>query len=173
VRWCRLSSSCSSSWGGELRLESEITEIMTKDNQVTGVMIQDGQRAPFERVVSDADVFHTYDVLLRQTGSAAGMRRRLGKMSYSMSLFPVYFGTNKKFSNLVHHNIIFGPGIASFCLIFLSEAFWLTTFRSICTCRRVPIRRWPRRIAKLFMFCLRASFGQGAHRLGKGRPKLR
>jgi hypothetical protein len=55
----------------------------------------------------------------------------------------------------------------------LSEAFWLTTFRSIRTCRRAPIRRWPRRIAKLFMFCLRASFGQGAHRLGKGRPKLR
>jgi phytoene desaturase len=30
-------------------------------------------------------------------------------MGYSMSLFLVYFGTNKKFSNLVHHNIIFGP----------------------------------------------------------------
>jgi phytoene desaturase len=95
--------------GGELRLESEITEIMTKDNQVTGVMIQDGQKARFERVLSNADVFHTYDVLLRQTSSAAGMRRRLGKMDYSMSLFLVYFGTNKKFSNLVHHNIIFGP----------------------------------------------------------------
>jgi phytoene desaturase len=95
--------------GGEIHLKSEITEIMTEGNQVIGVMLQDGEKARFERVVSNADVFHTYDVLLRRTGSAAGMRRRLGKMSYSMSLFLVYFGTNKKFSNLVHHNIIFGP----------------------------------------------------------------
>jgi phytoene desaturase len=95
--------------GGEIRLESEITEIMTEGNQVTGVMTQDGQKARFERVVSNADVFHTYDALLRRAGAAEGMRKRLGKMNYSMSLFLVYFGTNKKFSNLVHHNIIFGP----------------------------------------------------------------
>ena len=29
-------------------------------------------------------------------------------MNYSMSLFLIYFGTNRKYSKLKHHNIIFG-----------------------------------------------------------------
>jgi phytoene desaturase len=95
--------------GGEIRFDSEVAQIITDGDQVAGVMTKDGRRARFERVISNADVFHTYDTLLRQVGSAAGMRRRLGKMNYSMSLFLVYFGTNRKFSNVVHHNIIFGP----------------------------------------------------------------
>jgi phytoene desaturase len=95
--------------GGEIRLDSEIAEIMTNGNQVAGIMTKDGRKARFKRVVSNADVFHTYDTLLRQAGSANGMRKRLSKMNYGMSLFLIYFGTNKRFSNLVHHNIVFGP----------------------------------------------------------------
>jgi hypothetical protein len=37
------------------------------------------------------------------------MRKRLGQMNYSMSLFLIYFGTRRKYPNLLHHNIIFGP----------------------------------------------------------------
>jgi phytoene desaturase len=37
------------------------------------------------------------------------MRKKVSAMNYSMSLFLIYFGTNRKYSNLQHHNIIFGP----------------------------------------------------------------
>ena len=36
------------------------------------------------------------------------MRKKVSAMNYSMSLFLIYFGTNRKYSNLQHHNIIFG-----------------------------------------------------------------
>ncbi|MDO8055415.1 MAG: phytoene desaturase family protein, partial [Candidatus Hermodarchaeota archaeon] len=35
--------------------------------------------------------------------------RRYKKAKYSMSLFMVYFGTKKTYSEMPHHNIIFGP----------------------------------------------------------------
>jgi len=37
------------------------------------------------------------------------MRRQLGRKKYSMSLFLIYFGTQRKYPNLEHHNVIFGP----------------------------------------------------------------
>ena len=36
------------------------------------------------------------------------MRKKVSAMNYSMSLFLIYFGTNRKYYNLQHHNIIFG-----------------------------------------------------------------
>src|SRR5262245_16625790 len=94
--------------GGEIRFNSEVTEIMTGRSQVTGVVIQDGRREGFDLVISNADVFHTYDVLLKHEPRAETMRKRVNSMNYSMSLFLIYFGTNRMYSNLQHHNIIFG-----------------------------------------------------------------
>ena len=37
------------------------------------------------------------------------MARKLGHKKYSMSLFLIYFGTNRAYPNLQHHNVIFGP----------------------------------------------------------------
>src|SRR5262249_62366242 len=34
--------------------------------------------------------------------------KKVSSMNYSMSLFLIYFGTNRKYSNLQRHNIIFG-----------------------------------------------------------------
>jgi phytoene desaturase len=95
--------------GGEMRLNAEIGEIETSGNEVKAVIGKSGQREPFDFVASNADVFHTYDALLRNTTAAARMRRRLSRSAYSMSLFLIYFGTRRHYPNLLHHNIIFGP----------------------------------------------------------------
>jgi phytoene desaturase len=94
--------------GGEIRFNSEVTEITTGQSQVTGVVTQDGRKEGFDAVISNADVFHTYDVLLKREPRAEVMRKKVSAMNYSMSLFLIYFGTNRKYSNLQHHNIIFG-----------------------------------------------------------------
>jgi phytoene desaturase len=95
--------------GGEIRLKAEVSKILTKDNRVIGIAVQNGARHEFDLVASNADVFHTYDRLLRGQPKARAMRTRLAGMSYSMSLFLIYFGTRRQFPNLQHHNIIFGP----------------------------------------------------------------
>jgi phytoene desaturase len=95
--------------GGEIRLNSEIDAIVTRNGAVSGVRAQGGREEPFDLVVSNADVFHTYDSLLRDESRAAPMRRKLARKKYSMSLFLIYFGTRRRFPNLRHHNVIFGP----------------------------------------------------------------
>jgi phytoene desaturase len=95
--------------GGELRLNSEISEISTLGGKVAGVVDGAGRLEAFDLVASNADVVHTYDALLRKEPAAAPARKRLSRAAYSMSLFLIYFGTRRRYPNLLHHNIIFGP----------------------------------------------------------------
>jgi len=95
--------------GGKIHLESEVDAILTQEGRVAGLRTRDGKRENFDIVVSNADVVHTYDKLLADEPRISATRRRVKKMRQSMSLFLIYFGTNKKYPNLLHHNIIFGP----------------------------------------------------------------
>ena len=95
--------------GGELRVNAEIAEIETSGGEVKAIVSKSGPREEFDLVASNADVFHTYDALLRNAAAAAPMRKRLSRSAYSMSLFLIYFGTRRRYPNLLHHNVIFGP----------------------------------------------------------------
>jgi len=95
--------------GGKIRFNAEIAEIVTDGADVTEIVDAQGRRENFSIVASNADVFHTYDRLLKREPLARPMSRRLAKMNYSMSLFLIYFGTRRKYPNLLHHNILFGP----------------------------------------------------------------
>jgi phytoene desaturase len=95
--------------GGEIRYNSEINRIVTRDGAVAGLQTKTGREESFDLAVSNADVVHTYDRLLQDEPRAAAMRRKLGRKKYSMSLFLIYFGTNRRYPNLQHHNVIFGP----------------------------------------------------------------
>ena len=95
--------------GGEIRLESEVTEIVSKGAETVSIITKDGQEEGFGRVVSNADVCHTYDSLLRREPRVEGIRQKLRRKTYSMSLFLIYFGTRIKYPGLLHHNILFGP----------------------------------------------------------------
>jgi phytoene desaturase len=95
--------------GGQVRLDTEVTEILTRDGRVVGVAAKDGWRERFDIVASNADVSHTYRRLLAQEPRAEKAARRLEGMRYSMSLFLVYFGTRRRHPHLAHHNVLFGP----------------------------------------------------------------
>jgi phytoene desaturase len=95
--------------GGEIRLESEVSDIVTRGGAVDGVITESGQEEKFDLVVSNADVVHTYDRLLRRERSVDKMREKLKHKTYSMSLFLIYFGTKITYPSLLHHNILFGP----------------------------------------------------------------
>ncbi|MCY4483088.1 MAG: phytoene desaturase [Spirochaetaceae bacterium] len=69
-----------------------------------------GHREPFDAVVSNADVHHTYAVLYRGTPAAARRQTRLQRAAWSMSLFVLYFGTDRDYrGQVVHHSVLFGP----------------------------------------------------------------
>lgn len=95
--------------GGEISLNSEIDNLETKDNQVTGVKTKKGQTWACEAVVSNADIVHTYKDLLKDNPYGQSHAKKLMNKDFSMSLFLIYFGTNKKYPQLAHHNVLFGP----------------------------------------------------------------
>lgn len=93
--------------GGELRLACPVAEVQVDDGRHL-VTSPAGAREPFDLVVSNADVHHTYARLYASHPQAARMQRRLEKSDWSMSLFIMYFGANRTW-DIAHHTVIFGP----------------------------------------------------------------
>src|SRR5581483_535590 len=85
--------------GGELRLRTPVRRIEV----VGGAHVVDGE--PFDRVVSNADVHHTYARLY----GAGAKQRSLERKEWSMSLFVLYFGARGTWPGLAHHSVLFGP----------------------------------------------------------------
>jgi phytoene desaturase len=98
--------------GGEIRLGAPVEQIdLERANGRARHLIstRPGEREPFDVVVSNADLHHTYGELLRSVPDALRMRRRLERMEWSMSLFVLYFGTDRRYDDTVaHHTILFG-----------------------------------------------------------------
>jgi phytoene desaturase len=97
--------------GGELRLGTPVRHVRLQKHgtrTVHHVTTDEGEQ-PFDGVISNADLHHTYDRLYRGTPQADARRARLERMHWSMSLFVIYFGTRRKYPGMAHHTVLFGP----------------------------------------------------------------
>ena len=96
--------------GGELRLSSPVRQIEVGPGpRPKHTVTTDAGRDDFDLVVSNADVHHTYAKLYRREPRAAPMARKVTRMTWSMSLVVIYFGTSRRYPELAHHTILFGP----------------------------------------------------------------
>ncbi|MDG2220861.1 MAG: phytoene desaturase [Rubripirellula sp.] len=98
--------------GGDFRINTPVRRINVarQKSQTKHLVTTDSvEKESFDAVVSNADVHHTYAKLYDQVDEARPVQRRLEKMEWSMSLFVMYFGTNRRYENLAHHTILFGP----------------------------------------------------------------
>lgn len=97
--------------GGELRLSSKVLNVAleTLDGQTRHLVSSVARRRePFDVVVSNADVHHTYAELYQGTWNALRVQKQLERKNWSMSLFVLYFGTDRSY-DIAHHTVIFGP----------------------------------------------------------------
>ncbi|MEP7001284.1 MAG: phytoene desaturase [bacterium] len=97
--------------GGSLRLSCAVTDIIIDpaSRRATGVQLASGEIIPADAVVSNGDVAQTYRQLVPEAVRRKNTDRRFERMRYSMSLFVIYFGTNRRYDNLAHHEILMGP----------------------------------------------------------------
>ncbi|MFZ5519161.1 MAG: phytoene desaturase [Candidatus Zhuqueibacterota bacterium] len=97
--------------GGKIHLNTEVTEILVKDRQVTGVRFADNSTERADVVVCNGDVAYAYRHLIPEQHRRKYTNRRIDSMKYSMSLVVIYFGTKRRYldSPLAHHNIMFAP----------------------------------------------------------------
>ncbi len=95
--------------GGELRLQAPVRGIRVATGGARAVhhVQTDGGSDAFDLVVSNADVHHTYARLYAGNPAAERMRQRLERRAWSMSLFVLYFGTDRPY-DLAHHTVLFG-----------------------------------------------------------------
>jgi phytoene desaturase len=96
--------------GGELRLSSPVerVDVVRGTAGAEHVVTSNGAREHFDLVVSNSDLHHTYAKLYHSNPGSGEIRRKLERLEWSMSLFVLYFGTNKGF-DLAHHTVLFGP----------------------------------------------------------------
>lgn len=96
--------------GGILHLNREVTQIDVNPNTrtATGVQLRSGDCLEAETIISNGDVAHTYLQLVPKAFRRINTDRRLQNFRYSMSLFVYYFGTDRQYPDLAHHEILLG-----------------------------------------------------------------
>ena len=94
--------------GVKVHLDTEVKEILVEGRKTTGIRMADGTVHKADAVISNADVAWTYLNLLPAQYRRKNSDRRIKNLKYSMSLFVIYFGTKRRYtdSQLAHHNII-------------------------------------------------------------------
>lgn len=96
--------------GGELRLSTPVRHIELREQAGRTVHVVASERGEesFDLVISNADLHHTYAKLYSGDARAERTKRKLEKADWSMSLFVLYFGTDRNY-DIAHHTVVFGP----------------------------------------------------------------
>jgi len=91
--------------GGKIKTSHEIQEITVEDGQTKGVIAND-TFFQADRVISNADVSHTYKNLIDSKYRKKWTDKKIDKSKYSMSAFLIYLGVKKQYPELLHHTLI-------------------------------------------------------------------
>jgi phytoene desaturase len=96
--------------GGVIRYSTPVGEIGIDEHRrrAVGVKTNDGELFPADAIVSNADLANTYLRLVPARFRKVNTDARLLRKQYSMSLFVIYFGTDRRYDDVAHHEILMG-----------------------------------------------------------------
>ncbi len=97
------------SQGGELRLKTEVEEILVNNGAATGVRLATGETIEASIVVSNADSAWTYRKLVPSSARWRWTDRKIDRSRYSMGVFVWHFGVDRRYDDLALHTILLGP----------------------------------------------------------------
>ena len=81
--------------------KAPVKQLRTKGNQVTGVILEDGSLLTADLYVGNADLPYIYKELLPDAAEA----KKLGKEKYTCSTIMFYWGADKLYPEIGHHNV--------------------------------------------------------------------
>ena len=88
---------------------NEVTKILSKNNKVTSIQLDNNDYIDADNVICNADPPAVYEKLLDEKNNNSFLFKwKKKRMEYSMGLFVYYFGTKKIYDNVEHHTIKFG-----------------------------------------------------------------
>jgi phytoene desaturase len=94
--------------GIEIIKGCEVTKIITNNNKITGVQLDDQSNIKTNNVICNADPPAVYEKMLNGNKNSLLFKWKKNRMEYSMGLFVYYFGTKKTYNHVEHHTIKFG-----------------------------------------------------------------
>ena len=95
--------------GIEIIKDNEVTKIISNNNKITGVQLNNHANLEADNVICNADPPAVYEKLLNGNENSSFLFKwKKNRMEYSMGLFVYYFGTKKIYDNVEHHTIKFG-----------------------------------------------------------------
>ena len=94
--------------GIEIIKGNEVTKIISRNNKITGVLLNNHTNIDADNVICNADPPAVYEKLLDGNDNSFLFKWKKNRMEYSMGLFVYYFGTKKIYDNVEHHTIKFG-----------------------------------------------------------------
>jgi phytoene desaturase len=87
----------------------EVIKLISKENKVTGVQLDNQTNIDATNVICNADPPAVYEKLLSgNKNNSLLFKWKKSRMEYSMGLFVYYFGTKKIYKDVEHHTIKFG-----------------------------------------------------------------
>jgi phytoene desaturase len=95
--------------GATVRYGTGVARIEYTGRRVTGVLLEDGSRVPADVVVSNADLPYTYASLLGEPYP------RIDRMAFSCSVVLMYLGVSRRYSRLLHHNLVVPGNMRGAC----------------------------------------------------------
>jgi phytoene desaturase len=97
--------------GGTLELNAEVGRIRIDPatRRASAVELKNGETIEADAVVSNSDVASTYLHLVPSAFRRKNSDRKIKSLRYSMSLFVIYFGTDRRYEDIAHHEILMGP----------------------------------------------------------------
>ena len=94
--------------GIEIIKGQEVTNIISINNKIEGVKLDNQKEISANNVICNADPPAVYERLLTQSKVNSLFEWKQKRMEYSMGLFVYYFGTKKTYPDVEHHTIKFG-----------------------------------------------------------------
>lgn len=123
--------------GVRVRLNADVRSIAVAGRRALGVRLADDAFVPGDVVISNADLPYTYGTLLPPAVRGRFTARRLRRLNYGSSAFLLYLGLDKRYPELLHHNVYLSRSIrANFDAVF--RDFRLPEDPSLYTC--IPSR---------------------------------
>ncbi len=95
------------SLGVEFIFNTEITSIEINEQRATGMRLESGTKIESDLVISNSDATETIAHLLPDSSVSSRRKEKAKSIEPSCSGFVLMLGINKKYDQLIHHNIFF------------------------------------------------------------------
>ena len=92
----------------DIHLNTTVSRILTKRGRATGAVLEDGSSVQADLIVSNADPAHLYGSMLPVSDQNVSVRIKQKSARFSMGLFVLFFGTQRRYDDIAHHTIWLG-----------------------------------------------------------------